>query len=263
MMTSKIEQVIDEIENYLAGCKSAPFSNTKITVDRGQIEELLEDLRQKTPDEIKKYQKIISNKEAIIAEAKSQAEAMIADAQAQNEKMVSEHEIIQRAYAEADEIIASANKQAQDIVDDAVAYSNEIRNGSVAYSDDMLNSMLIVMQHAMDGANEKFAEYIKSMESSYSIVENNLKELRGTQVEIEPEEAPKAVLAAPVVEKKVPEEPIEEAETFDEEESQEETEEEAKAPEIRPAKSLKMPKTRRQEPDDDYYDDDDDDDDDY
>ena len=61
-MSSKIEQLIDEIEEFIDGCKYKALSNTQIIVDKTQIDELLRELRVKTPDEIKRYQKIISNK---------------------------------------------------------------------------------------------------------------------------------------------------------------------------------------------------------
>ena len=41
-MSSKIEQVIDEIEEYLDTCKYVPFSSTNISVDKEEIEELSE-----------------------------------------------------------------------------------------------------------------------------------------------------------------------------------------------------------------------------
>ena len=49
---SKIEQLIGEIEEYIDGCKLQPFSSTKIIVDKAQLEELLTELRHRTPDEI-------------------------------------------------------------------------------------------------------------------------------------------------------------------------------------------------------------------
>lgn len=189
---SKIEQIIDDIEDYIAGCKPIAFYSSKIAVDKATIEELLAELRQRTPDEIKKYQKIISNKEAIIAEARSQAEQMISDATAQTNELINEHEIMQRAYEQADLIREDAQKQAQEIVDRAVAEANAVREGAVAYTDDMLNSMLVVMKHAMEGADDKFVAYMQAMKSSYEIVESNLKELRGTPSVSEPvaEETP-------------------------------------------------------------------------
>lgn len=66
-MSSRIEQIIEEIEEYVDSCKFQPLSSTKIVVNKEELEELLRELRMKTPDEIKRYQKIISNKDAILA----------------------------------------------------------------------------------------------------------------------------------------------------------------------------------------------------
>ena len=53
-MTSRIEQIISEIEEYIDGCKFQPLSNSKIIVNKEELEELLTELRMKTPDEIKR-----------------------------------------------------------------------------------------------------------------------------------------------------------------------------------------------------------------
>ena len=63
---SRIEQLIDEIEEFVESCKPQPFSQTKIIVPKDELFELLTELRLKTPDEIKRYQKIIANKDKII-----------------------------------------------------------------------------------------------------------------------------------------------------------------------------------------------------
>ena len=75
-MSSRIEQLIDEIEEYIEGCKPKFMSSTEIIVNKDEIDELLLELRMKTPDEIKRYQKIISNKEAILNDAKAKAEEL-------------------------------------------------------------------------------------------------------------------------------------------------------------------------------------------
>ena len=59
-MSSRIEQIIQEIEEYVDSCKFQPLSTTKIVVNKEEIEEYLRELRLKTPDEIKRYQKIIT-----------------------------------------------------------------------------------------------------------------------------------------------------------------------------------------------------------
>ena len=60
---SRIEQLISEIEEYIDSCKFQALSNSKIIVNKEEMEELLVELRMRIPDEIKKYQKIISQQE--------------------------------------------------------------------------------------------------------------------------------------------------------------------------------------------------------
>ena len=50
-MSSRIEQLIDEIEEYIEGCKPKFMSSTEIIVNKDEIDELLRELRMKTPDE--------------------------------------------------------------------------------------------------------------------------------------------------------------------------------------------------------------------
>ena len=110
-MASRIEEIIEEIEEYIGDCKFQTFSNQKIIVDKDEIDSLLSELKAKTPDEIRKYQKIISNKEAILADAQAKADSIIAEAQIQTNELVSEHQIMQQAYAQANEIVSIATKQ--------------------------------------------------------------------------------------------------------------------------------------------------------
>ena len=118
-MSSRMEQIIEEIEEYIDNCKYQPLSSTKIVVNKDELEELLTELKMKTPEEIKRYQKIISNKEAILADAQAKADAIIAQAQVQTSELVSEHQIMQQAYAQANEVVMIATKQAQEILDKA------------------------------------------------------------------------------------------------------------------------------------------------
>ena len=50
-MSSRIEQVIDEIELFISECKYQTFSTTNIIVDKDRMDELLRDLRLRTPEE--------------------------------------------------------------------------------------------------------------------------------------------------------------------------------------------------------------------
>ena len=99
-MVSRMEQIIEEIEEYIESCKFAPMSHEKIVVNKNELGDLLYELKTKTPEEIKRYQKIINNKEAILADAQAKADQIIAQAQIQTSELVSEHQIMQQAYAQ-------------------------------------------------------------------------------------------------------------------------------------------------------------------
>ena len=176
---SRIEQLIGEIEEYIDSCKFQPLSNTKILVNKEELEELLVELRLRIPDEIKQYQKIISNQEAMIQEAT-----------VQTNELVNEHEIMQRAYAAANQVVEEANAQAQSIVDAAVNDANSIRQSAIQYTDDMLRSMQNLLSHTMEGAQTRFESFMSSLQSSYDIVTSNRAELSGANQNQENPEPP-------------------------------------------------------------------------
>ena len=190
---SRIEQLITEIEEYIDSCKFQPLSTTKIIVNKEELDELLVELRLRIPDEIKQYQKIISNQEAILSDAHSKADAMLAEATAQTNELVNEHEIMQKAYAHANEVIEQAQMQAQAIIDSAVADANNIRQGSIQYTDEMLKSLQTIITHSMEGAQGRFDAFMNSMKSSYDIVSSNRNELAaGVITEVVEEESAEA-----------------------------------------------------------------------
>lgn len=176
-MSSRMEQIIEEIEEYIDSCKYQPLSNTKIVVNKDELEELLTELRMKTPEEIKRYQKIISNKEAILADAQAKADAIIAQAQVQTSELVSEHQIMQQAYAQANEVVMIATKQAQEILDNATNDANNIRTGAIQYTDDILKSLEDVISNAIDTSQARYDSLHHSLQGFLDIVTVNRAEL--------------------------------------------------------------------------------------
>ena len=176
-MASRIEQIIEEIEEYIDGCKYQALSSSKIIVNKDELEELLNELRSKTPEEIKRYQKIIANRDAILADAKAKADAMIEEAQVQTTELVSEHEIMQQAYAQANEIVTQATAQAQEIVDNATMDANEIRIGAIQYTDDLLANAESIIGHTLDSYTTKYDGLINSLQECYDTVRSNRAEL--------------------------------------------------------------------------------------
>ncbi|WWR14536.1 vacuolar family H+-ATPase subunit H [Lachnospiraceae bacterium JLR.KK008] len=188
-MSSKIEQLIDEIEEYIDTCKYQTLSNTKIIVNKEEIDELLRELRMKTPDEIKRYQKIISNKEAILNDAKEKAEALINAATVQTTELINEHEIMQQAYAQANEVVTMATNQAQGILDNATIEANNMKAAAMQYTDDILGNLETIIAHSIDTVSQQFQRTVSSLQDCMNIVKSNRMELHPADVEAESEKS--------------------------------------------------------------------------
>lgn len=176
-MSSKIEQLIDEIEEFIDGCKYKALSNTQIIVDKEQIDELLRELRMKTPEEIKRYQKIISNKEAILTDAREKAAALINEATVHTNELINEHEIMQQAYAQANEVVTLATNQAQEILDNATIEANTMRDAAMHYTDDMLANVENIIAQSMEGAAFRYEQLMTGLNNCYETVKANRAEL--------------------------------------------------------------------------------------
>ena len=176
-MSSKIEQIIEEIEEFIDGCKYKALSNTHIIVDKEQLDELLHELKVKTPDEIKRYQKIISNKEAILADAREKANALINEATVHTNELINEHEIMQQAYAQANEVVTLATNQAQEILDNATIEANTMREAAMRYTDDMLANVENIIAQSMEGSAFRYEQLMSGLNDCYEVVKANRAEL--------------------------------------------------------------------------------------
>ncbi len=176
-MSSKIEQLIDEIEEYIDSCKPQLLSSTNIIVNKDEMEDLLRELRMKTPEEIKRYQKIISNKEAILNDARIKAENMINEATAHTTELVSEHEIMLQAYEQANAVISDATAQAQAILDNATMEANQVRMAAMQYMDDMLAHLEELVASASQASSAQYMNLITSLNQYHDIIVSNRSEL--------------------------------------------------------------------------------------
>ena len=146
-MSSRMEQIIEEIEDYINSCKYAALSSNKILVNKEELEELIQELRTKTPEEIKRYQKIISNKEAILADA------------------------------QANEVVQIATKQAQEILDNATNEANSLRMGAMSYTDSQLKGIEDILANSIDTTKARSENLVNSLQEYLDVVSANRAQL--------------------------------------------------------------------------------------
>ena len=133
---SRIEQKIEDIYSFVESCKMQRLSATRVIVPKDELYDLLDDLRRDIPAEIKRYRKILNQRDAILDDANTKAQAMLADAKEQYKALVEEHNIMQQAYQQAEKTGSGAIYYTSDLLTMAektiqAAYTNTINNSKV------------------------------------------------------------------------------------------------------------------------------------
>ena len=179
MASSRIEELIEDIYEFVESCKMQPLSSTKVVVPKDDLYDLLDELRLSTPDEVKKFQKIIANRDAILNDAEAKANQMIRDAEDQVQQMISEHEITKDAYARADSIISQATAEAAQIRAEANNEASQVRRAAMSYTGDMLSSLESVLSNAVNDTQTYYENLLDALQSNYKTVVGNRNELYG------------------------------------------------------------------------------------
>lgn len=177
MAKKDIDKIIEEIEIYIGNAKASPLSQTKITIQKDELLEMIKELKLKLPMEIERCKKIMRNKENILSEARTRSEAIINESINEANRLVDSNQITELANIRANEILEMARNQAQQLVDQASEEANEIRLGAMYYTKDKLTEMRDIFSkiHAME--KENYRNLIESLENDTYIVETNLSEM--------------------------------------------------------------------------------------
>lgn len=184
MNPSRIEKAIDEIYNYVEDCKPSKLYPSKVVVDKGELYDLLDDLRLCAPEEIKRYQKIITNRDNILTEAKQRAEDMLVQAQQQTAQILDQSEIVQAAYQRAEDIMQQAAEQAQSMVNTAQAESEQMHKAALMYTNDLLNEAQQNIENSLRETDNKYRMLSSAMKNSIQLMKSNKEEL---MMQLEPE----------------------------------------------------------------------------
>ncbi len=116
-----ISQIYDIVEN----AKSASFNKTMCIVERDTILNLLDDLNDRLPSELKQARMMLENNEVVVTAAKHKAEGILKEASELQRKMVSEHEVYREAKDRANEMVRSAQAKVAMVRSTAIEFMDE------------------------------------------------------------------------------------------------------------------------------------------
>lgn len=132
MHDNGVEEMITKLYDFIQDARSVPLAADKCIVEREKVLDMLDEISNCLPGELKQAKTIVDSRTEVIAKAKREAEAMIRQAQAQAKQMISQEEVYRQAQAQAAEMIRAAQekirelkKVTNDYVDDALKRTEE------------------------------------------------------------------------------------------------------------------------------------------
>ncbi|HOV05851.1 MAG TPA: ATP synthase F0 subunit B [Anaerolineaceae bacterium] len=141
-----ILHLVDRLEELFNESKPIWFTHNVI-VDEDRMLDLIDQMRVTIPDEIKKSQQLLAQRDRILAQAQEEASRTIALAREKAEKIVEDDPITAAAKTKAEEIIAEARAESEKTKKEADEYvlqilttmeeeiekiSNQVKNGILA-----------------------------------------------------------------------------------------------------------------------------------
>ena len=147
-----ILQLIDRLEELFNDAKAVPFT-PNVVVDEDKMLELIDQMRIAIPEEVKKAQQIVAQRDRVMAQAQEESNRTLqlardkADQLAQKDIITQEaqrraEQILAQARAEAEGIRAEADNYALDILmqlqDQIAKVSNQVNNGVRVLQEDQL-----------------------------------------------------------------------------------------------------------------------------
>ena len=116
-----ILHLVDRLEELFNEARSLPFTRSVI-VDEDRMLELIDQLRITIPEEVKKAQQLLADKERILAQAREEASRTVALAREKAEQMAEKDSVVQTAQSRGEQIVAQARAEAQQTRDDTDDY---------------------------------------------------------------------------------------------------------------------------------------------
>jgi vacuolar-type H+-ATPase subunit H len=138
-----ILQLIDRLEELFNESKAIPLTRN-VMVDEDRMLDIIDQMRIAIPEEVKKAQQLLGQRDRVLAQAQEEANRTLEIARQKADQLVTKDIVMQEAQRRADQILAQARSEADGMRADADEYvvnsltqlqeeleriSNQVNNG--------------------------------------------------------------------------------------------------------------------------------------
>lgn len=122
-----VEDLIDELYAMVEKAWSLPLSHGRAVLDGDEVKNILDEIKQALPQEIRQAKAIVADRSQIISDARQEAETIVRLAEERKKAMINQHEIVKQAQQKSNDMISQTQ-----------AKIREMRKASNDYIDDLM-----------------------------------------------------------------------------------------------------------------------------
>ena len=117
-----ILQLIDRLEELFNESKSIPLTRN-VMVDEDRMLDIIDQMRIAIPEEVKKAQQLLGQRDRVLAQAQEEANRTLELARQKSEQLASKETVVQEAQRRAEQIVSQARADAEAVRADADDYA--------------------------------------------------------------------------------------------------------------------------------------------
>lgn len=106
-----IQHLIDRLEELFNESRGIPLTHS-VVIDEDRFLDIIDQMRVSIPEEVKKAQQVLVQRDRVLAQAQEEANRTIALARDKSEQLVAKDVISDQARKQAEEIIGQAQREA-------------------------------------------------------------------------------------------------------------------------------------------------------
>ena len=137
-MANNIEEIISALYDIVQNAWSLPLGAEKCVLERDKVLDLLDEISNQLPGELKQAKTIVESRNEVITNAKREAEMILKQAEQKAEQLTSQEEIYKKAEEEAEHMVKTAQQKIKEMkvaaiqfVDKALAQTEQSITGAL------------------------------------------------------------------------------------------------------------------------------------
>ena len=143
---------LTHLDELVREAKAMPLSSS-VLVNRDEVLDLIAEMQEALPDEIKQARWIVKDREDLLAKARADAEVIVEQARAEQLKMARQEAVVARAGEEADRVLGEAEE-----------LSRSMRREAEEYVDGKLAQFEIALRRVLEDSQSSVRALAKTLD---------------------------------------------------------------------------------------------------